>query len=391
MVIISCSGKFHAFNLAEQLEMHNHFSGLWTTFAQQKNHLAQYLVNRRDTENIPIAKIHTCIPIAAGLKIWSRPDIWNDWYDQWVALSLKNQRNNYQVFIGWSGMSSHSIKRAKRDGKLTIVERGSSHILFQNNLLREEYKKNGIDFAIHPRIIQKELEEYKNADFISIPSTFVRNTFISQGVPESKLLQNPYGCSTYLFKNFAQTRQVSENEKFKVLYLGKLSIRKGLIYHFQALESIQKTSPQIEPWFIGSIDQDFKKVVSMYSNKNPEWRFFGHIPQSELPKYLNSCDIAVHPSLEEGLSMVIPQLLASGIPVIATTNTGGEDIIEEGKTGFIVPIRDPNAIAEKLLQVIESPDHLVSLRQNLAARSNNFTWEQYGNRWADRLTQLTHT
>ncbi len=174
---------------------------------------------------IPPSQIHTCLPIAAGLKLWNKPEIWNEWYDRWVAQEIKKYRSDYEVFIGWSGMSSHSISRANKDGKITIVERGSSHILYQNRILQEEYKKFGIDFSIHRNVIKKELEEYEIADFISIPSTFVKSTFMDQGIPESKLIQNPYGCNTSIFRNSALSKQASENNKLIVLYLGKLSIR----------------------------------------------------------------------------------------------------------------------------------------------------------------------
>ena len=80
---------------------------------------------------------------------------------------------------------------------VTILERGSTHILFQNMILKEEYKKFGKEFSIHPAVIKKELQEYKEADYISVPSFFVRDSFTAQGIQEEKLLVNPFGSNKY--------------------------------------------------------------------------------------------------------------------------------------------------------------------------------------------------
>lgn len=388
MVIVSCSAKFHAFNLAEQLERHRQLTGLWTAYAYQKNTIAQKFVSRVDTEQIPAKKIHSAVPLAAAMKLYPKPELWNDLYDRWVAQSIKNQADAYKILIGWSGMCSNTLMQAKKSGKIAVVERGSSHILYQDKLLKQEYKKFGINFAVHPDVIKKELKEYETADYISIPSTFVKNSFLAYNIPEHKLIQNPYGCKMSLFAQAAGMRREHPEGKFVILYLGRLSIRKGLIYLFRALEALQTKFPQVEPWFIGSVEADFEKTVSEYRTRNPHWKFHGHIPQTQLPAYLSQCSIAVQPSLEEGLSMVIPQLLSSGIPVVATRNSGGEDIIEDGKTGFVIPIEDPKAIEEKLALLVDSPDLQHTLRTNLSAQSFNYSWDQYGKRWNETVYQL---
>lgn len=388
MVIVSCSTKFHAFNLAEQLERHRQLTGLWTTYAYQKNTFAQKFVSRVDTEQIPAEKIHTALPLAAAMKLYPKPELWNELHDRWVAQSIKNQADAYKVLIGWSGMCSKTLAQAKKSGKIAIVERGSSHILYQDKLLKQEYKKFGINFFVHPEVIKKELQEYETADYISIPSIFVKNSFLAYNIPEHKLIQNPYGCNMSLFAQAAGMRSEHPEGKFVILYLGRLSIRKGLIYLFRALEAIQTKFLQVEPWFIGSVEADFEKTVSEYRTRNPHWKFHGHIQQTLLPAYLSQCSVAVQPSLEEGLSMVIPQLLSSGIPVVATRNSGGEDIIEDGKTGFVIPIEDPKAIEEKLALLANSPDLLNILRTNLSAQSFNYSWDQYGNRWNEAVQKL---
>ena len=115
----------------------------------------------------------------------------------------------------------------------------------------------------------------------------------------------------------------------------------------------------------------------------------GHVDYYSLPDYLATCDIGVQPSLEEGLSMVIPQMMACGVPVIITPNTGGENIIQSGSNGLIVPIRDPVAIAEKLEWAFQHPDLLKEMKEKAAdSISNEFTWDAYGSRYSAFLKSI---
>lgn len=380
MVDVSCSGKFHAFALAEQMEKNGMLDNFYTTYAYQKNILLRKLVRRTDKENIPISKIRTNTFLAFPIKLLPGSGyFWLDLFDRWVARKIR--KRNSKIFIGWSGMSLHSIRAAKASGKITILERGSSHILYQNQILQDEYKNFGFNFSIDSRIITKELNEYEEADYISIPSLFVKNSFIEQGVKEEKLIMNPYGVSNF----FNAPLKSTNKNKFTILYLGTLSIRKGLKYLFEALNILKINSNEFEVWFVGKVDKELVEIVD--SSKKHNWKFFGHINHYDLQKYITQCDVAVHPSLEEGLSMVIPQLLKCGIPVIATKNTGGENIINEGKNGFIVPIRSPERIAEKINYLYNNLKILDQMKID-AAYSQNSSWDDYGKRYIDFLKSI---
>lgn len=385
MVIVSCSGKFHAFALAEQLHRHGALSGLYTSYAYQKNVIMRRFTSRIDKENIPATKIQTNIPIAVKMKRGAEPFVANEQFDQWVAKKINN-RKDYEVFIGWSGMSLNAFRKVKEAGKTVVVERGSSHIQYQDKILREEYKKFGIDFKIDPRTIQKELAEYELADYISIPSGFVKNSFLEMGVPAHKLIHNPYGSSSH-FRKADPIKGLEGETKFRILYLGSLLIRKGLIYHFEALKKLNLPADKFEAWFIGKVDDELQSTVEKYKADN--WKFFGHLNHYDLPKYISACDVAVQPSLEEGLSMVIPQMMGCGTPVIATTNSGGEDMIDNGSNGFIVPVRSPEAIAEKIQKLYHDRPLLTKMRQAAGAvTKRDFSWNSYGDRYHSFIQQI---
>lgn len=336
---------------------------------------------RVDKENLSAERIHTNIPLAALLKTRRYNFTTNDLFDRWVATSIGTRRD-YDIFIGWSGMSLRALNASKRQGKITILERGSSHILHQNSILKEEYRKFGIDFSIDNRVIEKELKEYETCHYISIPSSFVKKSFIDQGVSPEKLVVNPYGASSYF------QHQIGQMERpFRVLYLGSLTIQKGLIYLFEALRQLNILQKQYEVWFIGYVAEELKDSIKKYNQYN--WNFRGHVPHYELPDLVAQCDVGVLPSLQDGFGMVIPQMLGCGVPVIASTNTGGADIIREGETGFIVPIRSPQAIAEKIMYLYENPERLADMKTAAAASvRNGFTWDDYGERYVSFLKKL---
>ena len=382
MVTVSCIGKFHAFALAEQLERNGMLDELDTTYASGKNSLLKNLVRRIDKENIPAEKIHTNNLLAFPVKFWqSKIYIWNNLFDQWVAGRIK--KGTSRVFIGWSGMSLHSIRESKKKGMLTILERGSSHILLQDKILHEEYKKFGILFSVPHQIKEKELAEYKEADFISVPSFFVRDSFLEQGIAPEKLFMNPYGTSTGFSKSNI-TGDNNQNRKFRILYVGAISIRKGLIYLFEALSRLKIPTEQYEVWFIGDVESVLKSDIRKYNK--PNWKWWGRIDHYKLPEYIRQCDIGVQPSLEEGLSMVIPQIMGCGVPVIASTNSGGSNMIQDGVNGFIIPIRDPDMLAEKIEFLYRHPESLAPMKNKAgSAVQEGFTWNDYGDRYAGFL------
>lgn len=385
MIIVSCPTKFWAFALAEQLHRHQQLSAFYTTYAYQKNLLFRKLAQRIDKEEIPAHLIHTHIPFAFLMKKIPREFIWNDWYDKWVANQLK-KRKDYKIFIGWSGMSLHTIRQAKKAGKKTIVERGSSHILYQNKILHQEYKKFGIDFHINQQVIEKELKEYEEADYIAVPSLFVKNSFLEYGFNEKKLFHNPYGTSFSLKHQATNFKPNNTNNKFKILYLGSINIRKGLIYLFEALQDLNISRDLYEVWFIGQVTDEMKETIEKYQFDN--WKFFGHVNHYELPQYLSVCDVGIQPSNEEGLSMVMAQMLSCGVPVIATTNTGGQDIINNDINGFIIPIRSPQHIKEKIEYLYNNPPILAAMKAATQVQKD-LSWNAYGNRYSDFLNRLS--
>ena len=382
MIRISCSVKVHAFYLAEQLDKRAMLDKFYTIYHSGKNPIVAAFNKRKDPEHIRLHKIKTFPYLAALVKFRKDPFANNALFDGLVSNQLKRDKD-YKALIGWSGMSLKAMRQAKQDGKKVILERGSSHIRFQFALLREEYKRWGYQFKGDERVSEQEEIEYELADHVVIPSGFVERTFLAEGISPKKLFKNNFGSNAY----FSPTRP--RREKFTILYVGNLSIRKGLPYLFEALTQLAIDPSQFDVWFVGSVSAEIRQLIPKFQKSN--WKFLGHINHFDLADMISQCHVAVHPSLEEGMSMVIPQLMSCGVPVIATTNTGGEDIIVEGVNGYIVSIRSPQSIASRIDTLFYNRTLLDSMHLQAIAYAKQFgSWDQYGERYATFLNQIIH-
>lgn len=380
MVTLSCGGKFHAFALAEQLQKQELLNRFYTTYYSKKNPLLKIISGRDDKEAIDIKRVSTLDVLSILRKIMPDYYLWNNLFDEWVSGKLQND-NVSKVFIGWSGMSLKSITTAKHNGKLCILERGSAHIVVQNKILQEEYAEFGTKFSIDSRVINKELEEYACADIISIPSEFVKETFVRQGVDSKKLFVNPYGVSSF----FNIKAPIANNRKFIILYLGVLSVQKAVQYLVRAINEWKVNEDLFEVWFVGKVKKELKQLLLKHTR--PNWKFFGHVEHYRLPDIIKSADIAVLPSLQDGFGMVVPQLMACGVPVICSENTGAKMMIKDGENGFVVPVKSAAAIREKIVQVFENRELLNSLKANAKDTiKDGYTWDDYGNRYAALLS-----
>lgn len=369
-VVIVVGGRFHAFYLAEQLSRAGHLAKLITSYP--KSHTEQY--------GIPREKIKSIIIKEMIERAWNKlPRFIKKWWNPQYAISHLFDRLSARyvvpsdIFVGWANQSLQSMRKAKQYGARTIIERGSTHIAYQNEILREEYAlwNMAIDplQVPHPKIIKQELQEYEEADYIAIPSSFVKKTFIEKGVPEEKLIQVPYGVDLTAFKKIPK-----EDKVFRIIFAGGMSLRKGVQYILEAHANLGL--PNTELLLIGSLNKEMEPFFEKYKGT---FKWIGHIPQRNLYQHYSKGSVFVMASIEEGLGMVQLQAMACGLPVIATVNTGAEDILRNGVDGFIIPIRNREILQEKLGYLYAHPE--VQRAMGAAAETrvkDAFTWDDYG-------------
>ena len=88
-------------------------------------------------------------------------------------------------------------------------------------------------------------------------------------------------------------------------------------------------------------------------------------------------DALVLPSIVEGRALVQQEALSCGLPIIVTPNAGGEDLVEEGITGHLVPIRSPEKIAEAIRALIKKKNPIEEIRKLCQKKAKQYTWPSY--------------
>jgi glycosyltransferase involved in cell wall biosynthesis len=368
-VIISVGGRFHGFNLAQQLEKRGALKKLITSYP--KFEVKKY--------GIPPEKIGSVLIKEILERSWRKlpaflQGIYNPQYliHEIFDKSAERRLESADLFVGWSSFSLHSLRKAKKMGTTTVIDRGSSHMLYQQKILKEEYDNFGVKIQLaHPKIIEKELKEYEEADYVAIPSFFVKRTFLEQGFPENKLIHVPYGV------DLSQFRQIPKaDDVFRVIFVGGMTLQKGVHYLLRAFSELNL--PNSELMLIGTISNEIKPFFKKYEGK---FNYIGKVPQAELYRYYSQSSVFVLNSIQDGFGMVIIQAMTCSLPVIATENTGGPDIVRDGKDGFVIPVRDVEALKEKLIYLYKNPEICKTMGQTAKERAaSDFTWDDYGDR-----------
>jgi glycosyltransferase involved in cell wall biosynthesis len=120
-------------------------------------------------------------------------------------------------------------------------------------------------------------------------------------------------------------------------------------------------------------------------------RWLGRLPQSELVRAFQQCHVFVFPSLFEGLAQVQIEAASCGLPVIGTTQSGSESFVENGETGFTLPAGNLEVLVETLSNLAARPEQIQQMRTRLLERRHRWSWERYGDRWAEIIAELVTT
>ena len=302
-------------------------------------------------------------------------------HDRIVASRL---RAGSDLFVGWSSQCRLSLAAARGLNMKTVVERGSTHIEWQRDQMLEERRITGLSVELpSERTIDQELAEYDSADFIAVPSSFVAATFVGRGVSPVKLLVNPYGVDTRVFAPARSPQPNTTKGAISVLHVGRVCARKGVHY----LADTVRRVPGARLTLVGGVDLDLRRLPG-YQHQTT---IVGAVPGPQLPHWYRQADVFCLLSVEEGLALVLLQAMAMGLPVIATPNTGAEELIEDGVHGFIVPARDAGAATARLQQLADDPE----LRYEMGARARariaeGFDWAHYGDRARAHYARITN-
>jgi glycosyltransferase involved in cell wall biosynthesis len=378
--VISTAGRFHLFALARELQRRGALERIYSGFPWRV--LARENLPREKVTTFPWFRVAFVARRHPALRLPQSVDRWFETMscvgqDAFVARRLPE----CDVFIGHDATGLSTGREAQRRGYAYIADTGSCHLRSRRRMIEEEHRLYGVPMpSENQRLFDRMIEEYETADSITVPSTFVRNSFLEQGVSPSRINVIPYGVRTALFRPTSPPPQ----DVFRVLFVGNFCIRKGARYLLEAFRAFPH--PKKELAIVGPVSDELRAYAAAV--RDPDIRFVGVVPNAELNAYYSASHVMVLPSIEEGLALVMAEALACGCPVIASENTGAKDLFTHEREGFIVPVRDPAAIRDCLVRLADEPELRAHMSAAALERIQHIGgWEQYGDAYFDLISQ----
>jgi glycosyltransferase involved in cell wall biosynthesis len=352
----------------------------------QRQALAGFWMADKNATGVPAAEYRRCWPYHLAMKplyhsaplMWAEPATYHlaGLYEWWLKAKLRSVHcPKFEVAHGLMGFAGALFARAKEVGALRVLDCPNSHPVTYHGFWQRECDLwcPGYKVPIPRAMFARMNREIESADLLLCPSDFVRETMVLNGVPPEKCVVNPFGVDTSVFR---QREDVPAKPRF--ICVGGVSLRKGHPYLFRAFELLRRKIPGAELICAGSYMRDFRKEKRRWSATFTHHPILSH---PELASLLRSCTAFVLPSQEEGFARALIEALASGLPVIASPESGATTLVQDGVEGLIVRGRDPEHIAAAMLKLATDPE--LNRRMGEAAYKKGCvsnSWQDYGDR-----------
>ncbi len=292
--------------------------------------------------------------------------------DREAALELA--RGGYDLFHGWSGECVRTLRECRRRGVRSVLEiptwhrnKGKSKPSRQTQSERERAEARGWQGLKNRLLVtrQQVLEEYDLADLLLVLSEKAEETFLDAGIAPAKLFRHQRGVDVTRF-----TPAVQPPEIFRALFVGALIRRKGVhhlleVWHRLALKDAELV-------LAGAVHEEMRPWLEKFPG--PNVRVAGFVQRVE--ECYRSASVHIFPSECEGSAKATYEAASSGLPQIATRESG--DVVQHEVNGLIIPPNDPDALAAAVERLYRG--RALCARFGAAGRARvaeNFTWEHF--------------
>lgn len=222
-------------------------------------------------------------------------------------------------------------------------------------------------------IMDSKISEYfgteiDQADYHIVASSFSENALLFNNVKKFKIIKVPYGV---------ESNRIFFNERkykgpLKVLFVGEINQRKGIA---QILEVAKQLSQKNVEFNLIGMGREYQSYL--YEDYLQYVNFLGRVSYDTLMKNYEENHIFIFPTMGEGFGLVLLEAMASGLPVIASKNCAGPDLIEDGYNGFLIEAGDTNALKERIIWFNNNNDKIREMSKNARSTALNFSWERY--------------
>jgi colanic acid/amylovoran biosynthesis glycosyltransferase len=224
---------------------------------------------------------------------------------------------------------------------------------------------HGFDVTVHDRyaektwiqqqyFVRRERLKHSAKLFVAV-SDFIKQKAIAQGFPEERIVVHYIGVDAQRFQALPNIERHPV-----VLFVGRLVEKKGCEYLLQAMQRVQAQMPEMEVVVIGG--GPLRNQLEVYAKQHlKRYQFLGVQPADRVQFWMQRAKLFCVPSITaktgdaEGFGMVFAEAQATGLPVVSFASGGIPEAVAHGKTGFLAPERDVDALAAYLLCLLENP------------------------------------
>ena len=306
----------------------------------------------------------------------------------WVYVCLDNHVANHHLrgldgVYTYEDLAATTFDKAKEQGILCLYDLPIPYYQMTGNIMRQEAElfpelASVIQSIREPAWkIERKQREIELADHIFVASSITKKSLLEIGTQEEKITVIPYGAPVDYFHP-----QPKPDNCFRALFVGRVSPRKGAHYLLQGWQDLKLANAELV-----LVGQNLFPTGWLEQYKNI-CRHVPSVPHFLLNQYYSSASVFVFPSLIEGFALVLLEAMACGIPIITTPNTAGPDIITDGVEGFIIPIRDVEALKHKLEWCYSHPQELAEMGRAARRKAEELNWGLYRQRLANKVQSL---
>lgn len=368
-VLLATCGSWWLPHTAKAFEARNALSALWISDANRTG-LSTKHYKRCWPFHVAMKPFYHWAPqIVRERAFYALFPLWRDWV---LRTDVPQECNVVQGIVGYCTELFRDYRSPRR---LRVVDCPNSHPLTYYGFWQRECDLWCPNHKVPiPRwMFARMTRELEDADLVIVPSLFCKESMLLNGIPERKILVAGMGVDTSVF-----SPRTSPPKDIRFVAVGTICLRKGHQYLFRAFEQVKRIIPSAELVCVGAYKADFAREKLRWKGT---FTHISHLDQPRLATMLQTCTAFVLASQEEGLPRAQVEAMAVGLPVIATHEGGATTVVDHGVEGFIVPARDPSAIAEAMIKLASQPQlgELMGKAALLRA-SQLYNWQAYGDR-----------
>lgn len=199
----------------------------------------------------------------------------------------------------------------------------------------------------------------KKSDKFIFQNTDDEKEFYDAGIIKHEQVTYIKGSGVDLNEFKYTPEEKKDNTKIRCIFTGRMVADKGILTIFEAAEELKNEySEKLEFWLCGDLDANPKALKKEEIEKHCDGTYVQWLGfQKNIKDKLSQCHIMVFPSYYmEGLPKSVIDAEAVGLPIITTDWVGCRDTVVDGENGFLVPVKDPKMLAEKISLLVENTE-----------------------------------